>query len=399
MGTHRVMTICQKTAPEVGVTEVKVAGSQPDELSSNEERHLRRVLKTAQGAQKGELTPSRVAFVMGVCNAVGSAFVAGVHPEFYWIWQIVKTIVLLPLHASNLWPKKQILYMTEFCWVCSVACAVYFIVAGTGNIAPDSHGAKITFRVFYSIAMGPLGWSVAALSNALVFHSVPHTSSLFIHMSPMVSAWCMHWHESEMQRWSFTRDRFPVNNSEDNMVVFGYSVAAYFVWWVPFTIWLVVWGVNASDHGYATCFNDHCGKRLLGIESKRLRAVVYSLGHAVAVMATLAFSILNWEYFWVSTAFVFLMLSAAVHNGATRYVAMFNSMEAAIKELLTDSERASEVKRKVNPAWMGETGIPSSTDIEMAQIPSQEASQVSIDPIQKALKSSLSSMLSRSELV
>ena len=54
-------------------------------------------------------------------------------------------------------------------------------------------GSQTVWKIFFAIANVPLAWSVIVLSNKLVFHSFDWTSTLFIHFSPMVATWGIHW--------------------------------------------------------------------------------------------------------------------------------------------------------------------------------------------------------------
>ena len=46
----------------------------------------------------------------------------------------------------------------------------------------------------FAICAGPITFSIPALRNSLVLHSLDKTTSLFIHLAPAVMAWCIRWH-------------------------------------------------------------------------------------------------------------------------------------------------------------------------------------------------------------
>ena len=49
-------------------------------------------------------------------------------------------------------------------------------------------------QVVFGLCAGPITFSIPALRNSLVLHSLDKTTSLFMHATPAVMAWCLRWH-------------------------------------------------------------------------------------------------------------------------------------------------------------------------------------------------------------
>ena len=55
-------------------------------------------------------------------------------------------------------------------------------------VFPHSPGL---FRVAFAFANGPLLFAVAAFRNSLVYHSIDHITSLWLHISPAFTTWAL----------------------------------------------------------------------------------------------------------------------------------------------------------------------------------------------------------------
>lgn len=85
--------------------------------------------------------------------------------------------------------------MFDLCWVMNFSfLLVLLIMAITDLNTISSETRSRIVKIIFGFTCGPLGWSVALFSNALVFHSVDHISSLFIHITPMLMIYTFRWH-------------------------------------------------------------------------------------------------------------------------------------------------------------------------------------------------------------
>lgn len=179
----------------------------PTLRSSEEENGLRRALEIVkkQGDfYKRQQGLSPFSFALGLFNVGFTGFCLGRFVEYYWVWQVLKSLVLNYLSYSIKLKNHQRLYLMDLChWlsfaysiVGTISLAAWAIPGWKEWLAPVTSSPYV-FRACFCLANGPLGWAVPALANALILHSVEHTAALFIHISPPMVTWALRWHPEE----------------------------------------------------------------------------------------------------------------------------------------------------------------------------------------------------------
>lgn len=64
-------------------------------------------------------------FAFGVINFGATTFVVGAHPEFYWLYFAVQSLLLLAARTVSWWQQKLQFYLLDFCWVFNyILCAI-----------------------------------------------------------------------------------------------------------------------------------------------------------------------------------------------------------------------------------------------------------------------------------
>jgi hypothetical protein len=112
------------------------------------------------------------------------------------------------------------------------------------------------------------------------------------------------------------------------------AVAGYLCWWVPYTTWLLVSGLQHSIEktGKLTVFRDNVGKNslmssiLVGKKvaseadlQSPLVALKYMLIHAALCTLAFLWSYLCYTYYAVHTGFCLVLFMSAVHQGGAKY--------------------------------------------------------------------------------
>jgi hypothetical protein len=268
---------------------------------------------------------SQTKFAVGVCNALATAFVIGRWPEHYFILMILKSLIILPAITVKYSLSRKQLYLLDFCWatnflVCSLSVCILFILFSPAPPFSDVH-LEQGWLLFFMLGTGPLGWSVVATGNALIFHSIDHMGVLFIHVAPMLAAWCVRWHGPAFHAaYPGLTAATPHANHDVWSLVLPATVF-YGAWWLPYTIWLLVDGIHQPARGNKTVFTSFqpMVQKYSGVTSTAGCAAVYMAGHAIAVNCTFFVAILAYRVYWLHTAFGVAMLLVAVSNGASRY--------------------------------------------------------------------------------
>lgn len=136
---------------------------------------------------------SRWKFFVGVSKSYLTLFIIGRYPGLYWQWHAVQLAILLPIQVFRWYIKKMLASLIEFCWVANMFIVAYLFALHSQPSLFDAYERGVMFRMIFAFGAGPLGGSVILLNNALVPHSIDHTASLLIHLSPSLAAYGLRW--------------------------------------------------------------------------------------------------------------------------------------------------------------------------------------------------------------
>jgi len=285
---------------------------------------------------------SQITFFIGVLNVIITTFVVGRFPEHYWLYHTLKGTICFALLFQRRFAKNEQFYLLDFCWIVNfgIVLASWYLLYDWWTPGSDvSDEWELYFYLIISTtAAGPLGWSVAATGNSMLFHSFDTIMSMFIHSSPMVLGWCWRWHSTEFYA------AYPgllANVHSSGTVSFEEQLQAtfmvYVAWWVPYTLWFLVDGITREDRGYrivATAYLKMINKAT-GLKG-RAAVMIYMLLHAVAVGVSLVVAMYVVQDFWIHTAFCFTMIAASVWQASKRYnyllIKAFTKKIAAAKD-------------------------------------------------------------------
>jgi len=274
---------------------------------------------------------SKVTFFVGVMNVMLTAFVVGRWPQHYWLYHTAKASLMLPVRTWRTWRSKWVLSMAELCWVTNylVLAMSLLLVAGVFYELPlvDQEIARRAWYVFFVLTVGPLGGSVVALGNALVFHSFDNTVTVFIHSSPLLACWCIQGGDGFASfHAAWPRLLVGVESHQPNWAtdLFLPGLAYYVCWWVPYSIWLLSCGMySATTTGYHTTYDpfEKVVMRQLPFLDGRRRATVcvYLMGHLAMSTSAIAWSSCLYFSYTAFTAWGWFLAAAASWNGASRY--------------------------------------------------------------------------------
>ena len=159
---------------------------------------LKRALVSLQASPVFGFT--RWKYFIGVVKSYLTLYIFGAFPQYFYVWHAFQFAVLTPVHAYR-WAKlKSLAYFAEFCWVANAAISLYLIALAGAPQLFDPATRGIMYRLIFAFGAGPLNGSVVLLANALVPHSIDHTMSLLIHLSPALTAYCLRWCTSRPPR-------------------------------------------------------------------------------------------------------------------------------------------------------------------------------------------------------
>jgi hypothetical protein len=131
------------------------------------------------------------------------------------------------------------------------------------------------------------------------------------------------------------------------------AMVGYFVWWIPYTIWLLVSGLNHSIEktGKLTVFRDNVnrnstmslilvGKKKPSAEDleSRIVGMKYMIIHAGLCILAFLWSYLCYTFYWVHSGFCVVLLASAVFQGGAKYYKMTTKWYLRAVEKILDEE-------------------------------------------------------------
>lgn len=130
--------------------------------------------------------------------------------------------------------------MMDLCWVmCSISSIFGLSLAFLPIYAPEFVSQnpaliKKVFLAFFAMSSGPVGMNIAIemRANGMVFHSIEHIVPLFIHSSPMITAWCLRWHlKAFMAAYPAYKSLADLSLDVDFFEFVTPALMMYAIWW------------------------------------------------------------------------------------------------------------------------------------------------------------------------
>jgi len=189
----------------------------------------------------------------------------------------------------------------------------------------------LIFIIVFSIANGPLLWAIALFRNSLVFHALDKLTSLFIHISPALTTFCIRWYRDSdvMQRWQVCEtygDQCPINF----LWTFVYPMAFFTCHQIYYYIVVqVVLGPKVkSNKDLLTSYRYLTGQKgfifkLVNCFGKKHRVLMFGVINWIAACFMIALTYVWYNWFWAHFAFLILMTVIATWNGAGFYINVF----------------------------------------------------------------------------
>ncbi|KAI3634303.1 hypothetical protein MIR68_007907 [Amoeboaphelidium protococcarum] len=163
-----------------------------------------RVLLKLNRKETKQLT-EKIAFVLGVSIIWICAFIVGKYPQHISLWYSLHSIVLLTIRWFTY--KRQSLHY--FCF--DLCYFVNFLTLWWLYISPQS---QVLYMAVFCLSQGPVLWAILAWRNSLVFHSLDKVTSLFIHIAPSITVYTLRWMDDNSVS-SVSHESASFSNSSD----------------------------------------------------------------------------------------------------------------------------------------------------------------------------------------
>ena len=314
---------------------------------------------------------------VGQCMVLVNLSIALRWPEHYWIIYLGQVISLLPLRYCRFRRKKEELLLLDWCYFVTFLNAIWLFV----SLLRYGHSGKkhewsnndinLTIsRVLFSLSSGSLLWSVPIFNNAVVYHSIDHLTSLFIHLGPAIlffsirhgagkgpgtvqKSWpglfriCRGDGENAMYRAADACSRKGWCTGACSASVVDLIIWPIFIWvaWaVPYFVIMFIWCPKSIERRgketlYSYIIKDKYLSRTLTFAPERpvlLRPILYLGQHFLAIITLSASTMLLWHSFWINFIVVIGILFWAFRNGSL-YMFHYFALRYAEKKLAESS--------------------------------------------------------------
>lgn len=264
----------------------------------------------------------KMIYSFSVINVALTAYIFGHFPSRFYMWHVPKCVTMLS-YRWYLWKtdgtgRHYLFY--DFCYAANFL-SLYLLLFSPHS--PD------LFVVLFTVANGPLAWSVLAFNNSLIFHSAQHMTSAFIHTSPMLLTFGMRWYSTPELTVCPPAGCMDVPKSrlfKDTMVYF------YLPWLFSYYVWVFL--VLRTRSSNKTTLFEHVkrigGRKYLSMigENDLLQKFVFMLCHLAFASFTMLLSSFFFHHKRSHFIFVFVICFSCAWNGSGYYIKVLEEREA-----------------------------------------------------------------------
>ena len=232
-------------------------------------------------------------------------------------------------------------YMLEFCYYANVVMYIFLF------FYPES---RMLYYACFAFAAGPLAWALPLVKCKFVLHSIDSLTSVFIHYTPMLLMWNLHWRTqfSQNRGWALYDAQADTFSLEFLKNYYSAILVFYIAWAIVY--YLIVYVVAAKRiraRNYATLMTYYQEKD--GVENKffnkfgaRYAILMFLASHFLVCMLTSTIALLAYFNFWIHVALLVTMSSTCFWNGANYYMDYFS------KKYEVNLAKLDELRDKIN---------------------------------------------------
>lgn len=270
----------------------------------------------------------KVSFISAVLNVFISGYLIGAVPQYFYWWYTIQLAYFMPIRAYTYHRKGYHYFLADLCYF------VNFIELLSIWAFPRSKRLLIST---YCLAYGNNAVAIAMWRNSLVFHSLDKVTSLFIHVMPPVAMHCI----VHLTPDEFLRERFPAvfaikyspKGSPEHYALgamLGWATIPYVVWQLSYHFFITVRRREKIAAGRPTSFTwlrrsyskTWIGKFVISLPDALQEPAFMLIQYCYAVLTIIPCPIWFW-WRWASSAFLMVVFSWSVWNGANYYMDIF----------------------------------------------------------------------------
>ncbi|KAK9844314.1 hypothetical protein WJX74_000680 [Apatococcus lobatus] len=275
--------------------------------------------QSAAGPQKQPVSLSpeqkmqrdKIGFFLGIANICLTAFWMGKQPGTFFYWYTIKAVALFSTRYYIYSQKHWQYYMLEYCYFSNLL---------------------LLLEIVFAHLSGPLSWSIPAMRNSLVLHDLDKLTSLFMHMSPALVGWAVHWYPNQLrvptETWPAAQQEEWYTGTFFQLVIL--PMGPYLLWSITYYLKIfVISKERVQQENYQTLFKYMTkNKKALAAKivlraSPPFQPLLYMLMHLILCQAATATAYIWWHSYWAHTAFLVGCIGVSAWNGANYYFHVF----------------------------------------------------------------------------
>lgn len=277
------------------------------------------VIEQQKKAERTVVTRDTIAFFLGVVNVALIGFWMGRHPQTYYHYWALKSVILFSWRWHKYRQKGWQYLMLELCYFGNFL-GILHVYVWPHNV--------IMRKLAFAVCAGPLMWSIMAMRNSLVFHDIDKMTTLMMHASPALAGWSLRWYPDDHYRH--------LNYAEATWMELVFTPIIFYVVWVNLYYYLcfVLLKDRIKKKGGVTMFDIMVPKDPAKIKKNPIlrflmsfppawQPVVYLACHGTLASASFIPTYLFWNHFVLHTCALLFCLALSVWNGGTFYFKVF----------------------------------------------------------------------------
>ena len=246
-------------------------------------------------------------------------FFLGNNLNIYLYLFIGITIYMIVLRFIRWWVKTWLLYLFEFCYygIASLIIYIWFF--------PNSQELFIST---FSYSSGNMAIAAIIFSNSAQFGSTDHISSVWLHLTPIITCWCVRWREKiysaevlKFLKFDFVPSHNILPTDKIPLYFFGYPLAFWGCWCIYYVLFFYIM-CNSFAHKYENGITDFKGlmKKLSFIFRENYNGIKwkYLLMHFILFLVGIPFAILCYYSFLFHLIFILIVMCYVFYNAGVQ---------------------------------------------------------------------------------
>eukprot|EP01023_Acetabularia_acetabulum_P039420 TRINITY_DN3793_c0_g2_i1.p2 TRINITY_DN3793_c0_g2~~TRINITY_DN3793_c0_g2_i1.p2 ORF type:complete len:232 (+),score=22.76 TRINITY_DN3793_c0_g2_i1:523-1218(+) len=183
----------------------------------------------------------------------------------------------------------------------------------------------LLMKITYAYNTGPMAWSILAMRNSLVLHSMDKIITLFMHWYPAVVSWTQRWYPENRDA-----EVDPAQQTATILELGVLPLIPYIIWLLFYYLKLFVFSADKiQQRGYDTVYHwmlsnkNHPMSKIVLKYQKWQQPIIYLGVHALLCWIAFLLTYVFYHNYWAHTIFLILLSLDATWNGANYYFEVF----------------------------------------------------------------------------